>query len=348
MPARILRNPIDSLPRTTATIIMATVARTDRGEGLSPDRSPTGYVGGVRTALALVALSGCNQIYGLEPTTGKQSIDADMRPDRDHDGLADAIDPCIAGASDYATDNDGVPPVDGEDPCPLDFGETDTDADGIPDACDPFPALPGDRYRCSMSFANPDLNMELWRLREGEPWTLTDRLRSPEVTAVPSTLVVDESIEAPGTTTYTFRTLATPTIPTPPDPSIRLIVRAGADPTRDIGCELADSVMGKTISVFGPGVRVTRSGATGFRSIQLLVATFEPAAPAGRPNLRCSAQVSSQVVGGTEVLPTVVGSVPVGPGRFGISIYAGTGIDSGWSFLGYPLVIHDRDDAPPL
>ena len=158
----------------------------------------------MRVVLAVVWLAGCNAIYGLEPTTTRPPADADTRPDRDHDGIADAEDPCIAGEFELTLDFDG----DGltlDDPCPFDAEATDQDTDGIPDACDPFPQLAGDRRRCVSTFANTDLSTALWQARANElPWVVHPGSIRSNFDEVRSALAA-EILEAPVSTTFEIR-----------------------------------------------------------------------------------------------------------------------------------------------
>jgi len=158
----------------------------------------------MRVVLAVACLAGCNAIYGLEPTTTKPPADADTRLDRDHDGIADAEDPCIAGEFELTLDFD----ADGltlDDPCPFDAETTDQDTDGIPDACDPFPQLGGDRRRCISTFANTDLSTSLWQARANElPWVVHPGSLRTSFDEVRSA-VAAEILEAPVSTTYEVR-----------------------------------------------------------------------------------------------------------------------------------------------
>ena len=82
-------------------------------------------------------MAGCNQVFGIRNT---ELVDGDMRPDLDHDGIANAVDPCIAGMADGDEDYDGDSIPNRDDGCPaIDPNGPDADGDGIPDACDPFP-----------------------------------------------------------------------------------------------------------------------------------------------------------------------------------------------------------------
>lgn len=117
----------------------------------------------------VLALAGCNQAFSLQETILVDGgPDADLRPDLDHDMIADVEDPCIAAAGDATadTDMDGTP--NGMDNCPYWNMPDDTDGDGVGDLCDPFRLDPGDKARCLMIFSSRELNATLWTTRPGE------------------------------------------------------------------------------------------------------------------------------------------------------------------------------------
>jgi hypothetical protein len=119
--------------------------------------------------LLVLALAGCNQAFSLKDT---ELLDADTRPDLDHDGIADIDDPCIAPAADLDEDldKDGIP--NGMDGCPItpkpSNTDPDGDGDGIPDSCDQFMTLAGDQQRCVMRWLDPTLTTTLWHSRDNE------------------------------------------------------------------------------------------------------------------------------------------------------------------------------------
>src|SRR5687767_12740906 len=101
----------------------------------------------MRSWLVVVALAGCNQVFGLEPAIPFDAApDADLRPDLDDDNIADVEDLCIASPADEAFDYDGDGKLDGTDPCPYGADPTDDDSDGLPNECDAWPRLAGDRH----------------------------------------------------------------------------------------------------------------------------------------------------------------------------------------------------------
>lgn len=128
---------------------------------------------GQRILVAVLLGGGCNPVFGIDKTLPQDAApdtpDADLRPDRDHDGVADVEDPCIAAAADFAEDTDGDTVVNGDDVCPFfpPLGP-DSDGDGMHDVCDPFPMVPGDSHRCAMRLYDPELNASLWKARPGE------------------------------------------------------------------------------------------------------------------------------------------------------------------------------------
>jgi hypothetical protein len=119
----------------------------------------------MRIALLLL-LGACNQVFGVDETGAFP--DADVRPDRDEDGIADVMDECIAPAVDGMDDGDadGVPAS--TDSCPYSPSGPDIDADGVLDECDPFPLVAGDRHLCTMAFGRVEVNSALWLPRKGE------------------------------------------------------------------------------------------------------------------------------------------------------------------------------------
>ena len=120
--------------------------------------------------LAVAALlAGCNQIYGLDPTT---VVDAGPFIDLDLDGVADSADRCLAPVRDEMDDLDADGVRAKDDPCPMGVGSANADGDALPDVCDPFPSAGGDRLRCYMSFGSTELNARLWKLRgTATEWT---------------------------------------------------------------------------------------------------------------------------------------------------------------------------------
>jgi hypothetical protein len=128
----------------------------------------------VLRAALVVALAGCNDIYGLDAT---KIVDAATGAlDTDGDGVADSADNCIDVANAAQTDNDLDGVGDACDPCSFAFNpaldrdgdglaatadncpgfpnaaQTDSDLDGVGDACDPNPGT-ADTLRCYADLA---------------------------------------------------------------------------------------------------------------------------------------------------------------------------------------------------
>jgi hypothetical protein len=297
--------------------------------------------------IALVfAGAACNQVLGIHGTRLVDSpvaVDADMRPDLDHDGIPDPIDPCIAAQADGVEDHDGDGIVNQDDGCPaLNPNGPDSDGDGVPDACDPFPALPGDRHRCTMRFLDADLNSALWQPRTGSPaWMLT----MPGMLAggfAPSSIVAVETIEAPATTAYDVqgRFSTTSTLPT----EIGLWLRAGDAPDpSDVGCVLVASTSTSYfhLELRGAGVNVASTPATAQDGAIGMTAVLEPTASGA--NVRCYAWIVwfDGVDDVARSYGPIATAVALPAGQVGFSVNnAGVAIDI--------LTVYDRDDSPPL
>lgn len=68
----------------------------------------------MRALLVLVAgLAGCDQVWGLERSDDAPSVDADVGPDEDGDGIGNTLDPCphLADTSQVDDDRDGIPAI---------------------------------------------------------------------------------------------------------------------------------------------------------------------------------------------------------------------------------------------
>ena len=143
----------------------------------------------MRCAPALLLVAGCNQIFGLEPTTTAecphdldcdgiadeldncpQAANADQQ-DIDGDKLGDACDPC-SWLADLASDDDGDTIASARDVCPAigDPSQADADADGVGDACDPSPSSPNTLV-CFADFATAAPSLAIWHVT-GD-WQLT-------------------------------------------------------------------------------------------------------------------------------------------------------------------------------
>ena len=103
--------------------------------------------------LCVVALVGCNWVYGLDETSvrgpdldGDGFVEDDLCPtlytevqkDSDGDHVGDECDPCVMGTQLHEdADRDGID--DGCDVCARGAGDHDEDTDGLVDACDNCP-----------------------------------------------------------------------------------------------------------------------------------------------------------------------------------------------------------------
>jgi len=283
--------------------------------------------------LALLALAGCNEIYGLDRTQLRDGANGPV--DRDRDDVDDATDPCIAGAGDQLGDLDMDEVKNADDPCPFDFEISDTDNDGLADQCDPYRTAPGDRRRCLMTFQNPVINRELW-IPRGDPaaWNLLGVGALAATTT--GTLVAAERIEAPATTTFDVMLSSGPPMMAS-ESAITLWLRTGTTAkATDVGCELRGStssyraVLRAATPVESAPVNGTVAG--GFR----IQATISPGAQPGMANVRCTIRFGSQPTG-----PTVAAEVALPAGNVGLAVDHSYGL-----FVG--LAIFERDDAPAL
>lgn len=107
----------------------------------------------MRRLLLVVALAGCNQVFGVDHTQLVPDADLDV----DDDLILDAVDNCpaIANASQADDDIDGV--GDRCDNCPLveNTGQVDGDGDGVGDVCDPHPLQSADCLVLFDTFDDP-------------------------------------------------------------------------------------------------------------------------------------------------------------------------------------------------
>lgn len=282
---------------------------------------------------SLLLACGCNQLFGIEhtvqSTVDANLMDADLRADIDADGLADIVDPCIAGPIDelHDLDLDGIP--NGVDTCPFDAAKADVDQDGVSGACDVFPVLPGDRRRCVMSFRDYDLNPLLWRPRPGEEgWDVTYMTAR---SARSGTIVAVTPLEGTGTTTIEVHA-SLGVGPTSADGgTFRLIVRGNpVTAGTDTGCEVTRGIGGLDLATVPAGVKTSVPTAS---SDFLLSATFVPSGTTDAPNLRCTLDTLGGVVGSFAL------NVELPGGRVALSA---TNLDVTVKGLG----VYERDDAP--
>ena len=116
--------------------------------------------------LAVLA-SGCNFVYGLDPTDLRDQSDADG------DGVYDAVDNCVEtpnapppGQTEQL-DNDHDTVGDACDNCPLisNIDQRDVgDSDGIGDLCDPHPTTGNDCLLVLDTFGDPARLLEHWQV----------------------------------------------------------------------------------------------------------------------------------------------------------------------------------------
>jgi hypothetical protein len=94
----------------------------------------------MKTAIVIVCLAGCNQVFDLRATV---SIDAAGAADVDDDGVGDTVDNCptISNGDQANADGDGF--GDACDTCPLTASSSahDDDRDHMGDDCDPCPGM---------------------------------------------------------------------------------------------------------------------------------------------------------------------------------------------------------------
>lgn len=110
----------------------------------------------MRAMLLPLVLAGCNQLYGLEPTS---------LADMDADGVIDDGDNCplVPNRDQRDQDSDGV--GDACDNCLLTQNpsqENEGDKDSVGDACDPHPATSDDCLVLIDSFDNPAVFDQYW------------------------------------------------------------------------------------------------------------------------------------------------------------------------------------------
>jgi hypothetical protein len=291
----------------------------------------------------VLALGGCNWVFGLAPTERTVPddafvIDGDPRVDLDRDDIKDVVDPCIAPAADALVDSDldGVP--NGEDPCPFDGksqNDLDGDGDGIPDSCDPTRAA-GDRVRCVMAFRDPDLNHAMWKQRgPNKDWVVESPTQLYGLSGA-SGIVADWPFEGPAVTSYDVRGVVGQV--TQSEASVTVSPRASAVPDdADVACSLYSAGTGTLFELrFKGGMTQTFMpqllGGAQFR----MVATIGPGHNAEFSLARCDATVTLQ---GTSVSLTIGTEVPLVPGHLAFDL---NNVDV--SITG--LTVYERDAAP--
>lgn len=286
-----------------------------------------------RVAIA-AAMPACNQVFAVE-TTGlvDAAPDADLRPDRDHDGIADVEDPCIAGERDATDDSDLDGAANNLDDCPFNpVASGDSDTDGVGDRCDPFKSVAGDVITCTMRFLDPELNASLWKPRAGE-----------SELAIASGYLIGIARPLPGLTSIVAQERISPTTGTislhiPIDPvsnerfGFRVWVSAGPVPSdADVGCDVAASSTGVIVTPFGAAVLASAAGPgyLGEGSVEVR-AVIQPGKSG--PNLACAITYGPQLAYGIAHFGGELGMQ-------GVAVLAGTVVVSGI------LVLH-RDTQP--
>ncbi len=282
-------------------------------------------------ALAIAA-SGCNAVLGIEetiaidaaPTTDSPPPD----PDLDRDGTLDAEDPCIATMLDVETDSDGDSVANTVDDCPFDATVgPNADGDGVQDACDPFPAVGGDRIRCVMAMRNPGLNARLWSERAGAAgWTFAG---SGLAATDSGTIVATAEIDAPISTS--FDVYASISGRTGAVSQFTLWLRTGTTPSpADVGCQLSGDATSSMLSLVHGGAPITTPIARTFTGVIRIRATLEPGA--GGTTVRCELAYTAYL---PLAVPVLSAAVAVPAGRIGFSsLNANVGI--------YGITIMDR------
>lgn len=129
-------------------------------------RFPNAWLLAIPTTL--VALGGCNQLFGVEHTDLAESIDTDG------DGVFELEDNCPAIMNPSQVDFDGDGVGDACDNCPLyantlqqNEGEVDEELDAVGDDCDPNPTRGGDCLVLLDQFAEPADLAANWELVHG-------------------------------------------------------------------------------------------------------------------------------------------------------------------------------------
>lgn len=118
----------------------------------------------MRSLAAVLALIGCNEVFGIEPTQPGDAVDADG------DRVIDTSDNCVDVPNPSQSDEDRDALGDECDNCPLVANfehETGGDADGVGDSCDPNPVADGDCLIHFDSFREADAFAARWQSRAG-------------------------------------------------------------------------------------------------------------------------------------------------------------------------------------
>lgn len=288
-----------------------------------------------RLACVLAGLTACNPIYGIEET--RLFPDADLRPDIDRDMLADEEDPCIAGPLDRADDLDGDGMPADTDACPFHPPGPDTDGDGVMDACDVYPMMAGERWRCMTRFLDSDVTVALWQARMNER-TLASAsgyllgYAASDATEAQTSMVSVRPLLRPTGTSQLL--LGTGAVALPY--RFRLWVSAGGEPsTRDVGCELVATPTQVSATIVGASDLVASApGPAPLKDASFFVSA-ELVTDAVGPNITCAVGYT-EAANKTTVLVGARGRVEGPVERQGFAIAEGAGIVS-------YLLMYERD-----
>lgn len=288
--------------------------------------------------LVAAVIGGCNQIYGISSTELVDAApDADTRPDRDVDGIADIEDSCIAPAADLAEDSDGDGIPNASDSCPFALPSTNGDGDGVDDACDAFVDMAGDRHLCTMRFLRLETTAALWKARPGESDFAIGNgylIGFGQKSALMSFVAQERIVPPTGTSQVQVAFAATRPF------TFRLWVSAQPTPSaEDVACDVTGDDQGVTVSLVGVTGEVKTPGtipALPDSGISFAV-QFQPNKTG--PNVVCAAFYDNGIGGGS----AFAGGHFDGPlGQQGMAVIGDTSASVS------TLVTHHREDQPQL
>jgi hypothetical protein len=116
----------------------------------------------MRRLALVVALAGCNQVFGVDPTR----LLPDANPDRDGDQVANDGDNCVDVPNPSQSDDDDDGIGDRCDNCPFveNAKQFDGDGDGVGDTCDPHPLHSADCVFMVDTFDDPSAFDAHWHV----------------------------------------------------------------------------------------------------------------------------------------------------------------------------------------